>query len=99
MSSYQAFTMAAQLHGRPVAETGTLIVSTPILSSVPSESIRFESEWHLDTGYYFVMNKTGHHVASIVVCNHYGAPNFVTAKSNELWNQWNPLKFPLYAET
>ena len=99
MSSYQAFTMAAQLHGRPVAETGTLIVSTPILSSVPSESIRFESEWHLDTGYYFVMNKTGHHVASIVVCNHYGAPNFITAKSNELWNQWNPLKFPLYAET
>ena len=30
MSSYQAFKMSSQLHGRPIAETGTLVYSTNI---------------------------------------------------------------------
>ena len=99
MSSYQAFRMASLLHGRPIAETGTLVFSTQIQSSVPSESIRFSSEWHLDTGYYFMLNRDGGHVASVVVCHHACAPNFVTSRANDVWCQWNPLKFPMYAET
>ena len=99
MSSYQAFKMASQLHGRPIAETGTLVYSTNIQSSVPSESIRFSSEWHFDTGYYFMLNRDGGHVASVVVCHHACAPNFVTSRANNVWCQWNPLKFPIYAET
>ena len=99
MSSYQAFKMSSQLHGRPIAETGTLVYSTNIQSSVPSESIRFSSEWHLDTGYYFMLNRDGGHVETVVVCHHACAPNFVTSRADDAWCQWNPLKFPMYAET
>ena len=99
MSSYQAYLQSSKLCDRPVCETGTFVVASSCFASTPTESLRFISEWYLEPGYYFLMDRDGLHKAAVTVTHHATAPEYLTVKTDDIWNQWNPLKFPLFAET
>ena len=98
MSTYAAFDQSSHLYGRPVAETGTFVVSTPVMSQVPLQTLRFTSEWYLEVGYYILLQKDGLQAGTITVTYHAKAPQYLKNASDDIWSQWNPLKYPLYAE-
>ena len=98
MSTYAAFDQSSHLYGRPVAETGTFVVSSPVMSQVPPQTLRLTSEWYLEVGYYILLQKDGLQAGTITVTYHAKAPQYLKNASDDIWSQWNPLKYPLYAE-